>query len=293
MDSEIKASKLIFSGHESFQCRQLWLKKGYDFMRRNKSFNDEDAVVELGVGKNMVDSIRFWMRAFNLLTTSDELTDFAIRLFSDDGYDPYIEDEGTLWLLHYQLVKKGYSSSYSIIFNELRREKIEFNKDNFISYVKRKIEINHHLPVSEKTLKEDFSVFSKMYLQSDSQSKDREDNFSGLLTELNLIKSIYKNKEEYFIIENSERTEIPDEILLYAILDNEKFELSVNLSTLEQNYNSVGSVFAINRPGLLSKIENITSKFPEIIFNDNAGIKELQFKRKPNLNSILDLYYAN
>jgi len=46
--------KYTFSGHDSFQCRQLWLKKGYDYLQSNKSFNDEDAVVKLGVGKNMV-----------------------------------------------------------------------------------------------------------------------------------------------------------------------------------------------------------------------------------------------
>lgn len=133
--------KYTFSGHESFQCRHLWLKKGYDFVNKKKLFNDEDAVVELGVGKNMVNSIRFWMKAFNLLTTADELTDFAHKLLSDDGYDPYMEDEGTLWLLHYQLVKKGFASTYSIVFNELRREKIEFTKDNFISYINHKFTI--------------------------------------------------------------------------------------------------------------------------------------------------------
>jgi hypothetical protein len=56
-------TKYTFSGHDSFQCRQLWLKKGYDFVREGKDFNDEDAVVKLGVGKNMVSSIRFWLKA--------------------------------------------------------------------------------------------------------------------------------------------------------------------------------------------------------------------------------------
>lgn len=41
--------KYTFSGHDSFQCRQLWLKKGYDYILSEKSFNDEDAVVKLGV----------------------------------------------------------------------------------------------------------------------------------------------------------------------------------------------------------------------------------------------------
>lgn len=285
--------KLTFSGHESFQCRHLWLKKGYDFVTKKKSFNDEDAVVELGVGKNMVNSIRFWMKSFNLLTTNEELTDFAHKLFSDDGYDPYMEDEGTLWLLHYQLVKKGFASTYSIVFNELRREKIEFTKDNFISYIKRKSETEKSFPVNEKTLQADFSVFSKMYWRSDTQNKNREDSFLGLLTELNLVKCYNKGKEEFYIIENSERAEIPDEIILYAILDNENFDLSLNLNSIEHNNNSVGTIFAINRPGLLSKIENFTSKFPNIVFNDQAGVKELQFKKKPIPYSILDKYYAN
>src|SRR5262245_17334681 len=115
--NQSKAEKPTFSGHESFQCRNLWLKKGFDFVKSKKSFNSEDAVVHLGVGKNMVNSIRFWMRAFNLLTTDDKLTEFAHKLLDDDGYDPYIEDEGTLWLLHYQLLKKGFASTYSLVFN--------------------------------------------------------------------------------------------------------------------------------------------------------------------------------
>ena len=36
----------VFSGHETFQCRHLWLKKGYDYIKTGKSFGDESAVVE-------------------------------------------------------------------------------------------------------------------------------------------------------------------------------------------------------------------------------------------------------
>ena len=285
--------KYTFSGHESFQCRQLWLKKGYDYIKSGKSFNDEDAVVILGVGKNMVSSIRFWMKSFNLLSQDDKLTTFANKLLADDGYDPYLEDEASLWLLHYQLVNREFSSTYSIVFNELRREKIEFTRDNFIAFIKRKSETEKSLSVNEKTLHEDFSVLSKMYLRSDAQSKDKEDSFSGLLTELDLLKCFSKGKEEFFIIENNERPEIPDEVILYAILDNETFDLSVNLNNIEHDYNGVGTVFALNRPGILSKIESIASKYSYVVFNDHAGVKELQFKKKPSALSILDKYYAN
>ena len=59
-----------FSGHESFPCKSLWLKKGYDFVANKNDFNSPDAVITLGVGKNMVASIRFWLRASVLQRTT-------------------------------------------------------------------------------------------------------------------------------------------------------------------------------------------------------------------------------
>ena len=140
-----------------------------------------------------------------------------------------------------------------------------------------------------------FLSLLKMYLHSDSTNKDREETFSGLLTELDLMKSYKKDKEkeEFYIIENSNRSEIPDEIILYAILDNEEFESSFNINTIEQNKNSIVSIFAINRPGLYEKIENLSKKYPYLVLNDHAGIKELQFKVKPTSESVLEAYYAN
>jgi hypothetical protein len=284
--------KPTFSGHESFQCRHLWLKKGYDFSLKEKSFHAEDAVVELGVGKNMVASIRYWMKAFNLLTSDDKLTAFAHKLLADDGWDPYLEDEASLWLLHYQLVKHSYASIYSIVFNELRREKIEFTKENIISFIKRKSEAEKTFQVNEKTLNDDFSVLLRMYLRPDT-SKEKEDSFSGLLAELDLVKSYSKGKDDYFIVENGERDEIPDEVLLYAILDGGAFDLSVNLNNIEHDYNSPGAIFALNRSGLISKIESLTEKFSELVYNDSAGIKELQFKKKKTPTAIMNQYYAN
>ena len=116
--------KYSFSGHESFYCKSLWLKKGYDFVSANKNFNSEDAVVDLGVGKNMVASIRYWLRAFDLLDKKGNTTEIADYLFNnEDGRDPYIEDLGTLWLLHYLLVKTELASIYKLFFIGFQREK--------------------------------------------------------------------------------------------------------------------------------------------------------------------------
>lgn len=70
-------NKYTFSGHESFPCKSLWLKKGYDFVVGGNDFNSLDAVITLGVGKNMVASIRFWLRAFGV-TENDKKQSLAI-----------------------------------------------------------------------------------------------------------------------------------------------------------------------------------------------------------------------
>lgn len=81
----------IFSGHESFACKSHWLKRGYDFVIADRNFNDDDAVVHLGVGKNMVASIRFWLKAVGLLQ-DNELNPIADYLFNDEnGQDPKLE----------------------------------------------------------------------------------------------------------------------------------------------------------------------------------------------------------
>src|SRR4051812_44921015 len=125
--------KLLFAGHESFHCRQFWLKKGYDFIKARRRFSEESAVIELGVGKNMVISIRHWMKSFDLLDEGENLTIIAQKIFEKKGWDPFLEDEGTLWLLHYQLAKKGYASIFKLIFSELRKSRPEFSKKNFYS----------------------------------------------------------------------------------------------------------------------------------------------------------------
>jgi predicted NACHT family NTPase len=61
---------------------------------------------------------------------------------------------------------------------------------------------------------------------------------------------------------------------------------------LEFDLNSPGSVFALNRSGLMNKISEIVSDFKDITFTDQAGIKELQIKNKPDSFTILDLYYG-
>jgi hypothetical protein len=290
------AEKLTFSGHDTFHCRHLWLKKGYEFIKNGSKFTNEDAVVELGVGKNMVSSIRFWMKAFNLINDKDELEDLAIKIFEDGtGWDPYLEDDATLWVLHHNLVKKGYATTYNWVFNELRKEKIEFSRKNYIDFVDRKCQLNQIKLTSKNTLNDDFGVFAKMYLRTTSQTNDKEDTFSGILTELDMITEIKKQSESYYVIENKDREDISEEIILYAILSDDRFDRSVNVRSLEIEENSISSIFAMTRTGIVSKLESMAAnkKFKYVRYNDHAGIKELQFEKRITPLEVLKKYYES
>ena len=79
--------KYTFSGHESFPCKTLWLKKGYDFVNAEKDFNAPEAVVHLGVGKNMVAAVRYWYKAFGL--NKDAKTGWIADFLFNSQYSKY------------------------------------------------------------------------------------------------------------------------------------------------------------------------------------------------------------
>jgi len=55
--------KYKFSGHQTFAFRYGWLEKGVRGIDECATlFSEDDALVRLGVGKNMVSSIRHWSR---------------------------------------------------------------------------------------------------------------------------------------------------------------------------------------------------------------------------------------
>ena len=122
----------VFARHETFHPRYGWIKKAVDAAISDPGlFNAEAAVVELGVGKNMVRSIRnFWGLAFQVLSPmkhSSSKTPLTVpsvigrTMFADDGWDPYGEYPGTQWMLHWWLLARtSRVPVWWLAFNKLR-----------------------------------------------------------------------------------------------------------------------------------------------------------------------------
>lgn len=273
-----------FSGHESFQCKSLWLKRGYDYLLAGGKFNDADSVVKLGVGKNMVASIRFWLRAFSL-TTADELTPLAKYIFDDvNGRDKFTEDMNTLWILHYLLVKSGNASIYNLLFLEYQREKKEFSKSELQTFIKRKCSVPEQKNVyNENTVKKDIGVLLKNYI-APTDLKTIED-FSALLLDLNLIN---RREADRYVFRQVKNTEISAEVLLYAMIDFSNKDKTLSLDKLQ----ALALIFCMPLPDLIEAIKRIESKYSRsIVFTDNSGVKNVQLLAELEPSTILDSYY--
>jgi hypothetical protein len=293
-------NNLRFSGHETFVCKHLWPKKGFDFLNGGNKFSDPDAVVKLGVGKNMVLSIRFWMKALGLVDQNENLNILAKLIFADNGFDPYVEDIGTIWLLHYNLITTEYASVYNLVYNSYIKGKTEYTKSGLQNYIKR-ISIGHNgNSYNEKTVSNDINVFIRSYLKPDkgSGNKNVEDDFSSLLIDLDLTSKLNRNNsegksEEYFIMERKERNSLPGDIFLYAILNNDQLGNTISFNELVSGENSVGNVFLLSRDGIFKKIEEICEKYKFITYTRSGGLPLLQFEDKPDPLEIIKGYYAN
>lgn len=277
-------ARYSFSGHDSFHCKSLWLKKGYDFLAQEYNFNAPDAVAELGVGKNMVNAIRYWLKSFGL-TLNDKLTTIANYLFhSQTGRDKYAEDLTTLWLLHYLLVSTNVASIYNLLFLSFQREKREFDKEQLQQFIKRKCEVPEQKNVyNENTVNKDIKVMLQNYVMpTDLKSLD---DFSALLIDLTLIR---KNEEKKYSFNSKNKDDVPSFVVLYALIDMKGNDKTISFDMLQD----ISLLFCMPITELISIIKKLEKDFPgTIAYNDNSGVRNVQFLKEIDRLEVLDNYY--
>lgn len=286
-------TNFTFSGHESFPCKSLWLKKGYDFYAAQKDFNSPDAVVELGVGKNMVAAIRYWYKAFGLKSEDERINWIPDFLFNDkDGKDRFMEDLGTLWLLHFLLVYSNIASIYNLFFVDFQKERRRFDRNQVLTFVKRKTqEAGKEYQFNENTVKKDIGVLLQNYcLPRNPQSNE---DFSTLLMDLDLLRQKEKKDEHdddkayYFNIEGKKK--VNPEIFLFAILIYKDAEDNTIPFDLLQE---VGLIFCMTDLELIDMLRLLSEKYSaSMAYSDVAGIRQLQITQQIDPKVLIEQYY--
>ena len=183
--------KIKLRGHEKFTLREGWLNKGLDAVYDNpRIFTNKYATDILGVGSNMVKSIRYWMRAFQLVEAQgnkgEVLSELGETIRSND---PYFEDIFTLWILHSNLVKnKKDAVVWYLFFN--KSDFGEIDKEMLEKHLEKELIMyagNNDFSVS--SLKLDIDVLLGMY-RDDKQEENPEDKNYSPLSKLGLIKQV-------------------------------------------------------------------------------------------------------
>ena len=284
--------KYTFSGHESFPCKTLWLKKGYDFVKNDKDFNAPEAVVHLGVGKNMVAAVRYWYKAFGLNKDAETgwIADYIFK--SDMGKDPYMEDLGTLWLLHFLLIYSGEASLYKMFFVDFQKERRLFDREQVVSFVKRKMtDAGKENLFNENTVKKDVGVLLLNYcLPRNPQSNE---DFSTLLMDLDLLRQVDKTNGDdkrngyYFNVEGKRK--VTPEIFLFALLmTKDENDNSISYDALYE----LGLMFCMTDLEVIDMLKYLSEEYSEsLTYSDVAGIRQLQFTKQMGAKQVLGKYY--
>lgn len=284
-----KNKKYTFSGHESFPCKSLWLKKGYDFVMAGNDFNSPEAVIGLGVGKNMVASIRYWLKAF-WVTENDKITWIGDYIFDEvSGKDKYLEDIATLWLLHFNLVFSEEATLYKMFFCGVQRERTHFEREQVLTYVKlRMVETNKMTLFNANTVKKDIGVLLQNYtLPRKAQSNE---DFSSLLIDLDLIRQSSEGKGYYFNVDGKRK--VTKEIFLYGLLKlkEQEGDNTIPFDTIQER---VGLVFCMQDFETIEMLKQLASDYSQYLaYSDVAGIKQVQFTKDLDVKQVLDDYYG-
>ena len=293
-----------FSGHQTFPFRYTWLKKGVDAVTEDLTvFSSEDASVTLGVGKNMVSSIRHWCSVAGLIRTDTYErgrlvpTPLGKAIFDDkDGFDPYLDDPATLWLIHWQISTNiNQATAWYWAFNILRENQFTLTTFKKELYEWTRQQKESMRPVSDNTLQRDVNCFIRTYCQSRHTAAIVEESFDCPLVELNLIAEL-PNGDGYEF-QRGEKETLPIEIVvatLVAFWDASFSERdAMPFRDLMYAPLSPGRIFRLDENTMtlyLERLEYLTDG--ALRYDETADLKQVY--RSGNLNpmELLENYYG-
>ncbi len=273
-----------FAGHQTFALRSAWLKKGLDALRSDaRVFTADDALVTLGVGKNMVSAIRHWLLATQLVEAtaerSSELQASSLGhfLLSDNGYDPYLEDPATLWLLHWNLCGPGSQAfTWTYAFNVWREW--EWSLGALTDAIQNAARAASSKPASTETVERDVSVFIQTYVAPSERGQNAEDGLDCPLRELGLLRPALGNQQQYTFAVGP-KPSLPTAVFAWALLKfwDWKYAGNTTIAARDITYaeGSPGVVFKLDEDSTLAYLDQL-----EVLTNGNLRFEDTPLVRQ-------------
>jgi hypothetical protein len=260
-----------------------------------RMFTRDDAVVHLGVGKNMVRSIRFWGLATKLLSQETDPerprlpktvpSRIGITLFGDDGWDPYCEDRATLWLLHWWLLAPpSLAPAWWVTFHEFPA--LNFAGDDLQAFVAEFVDgVSDWDDPRPGSLKKDIDCLLRMYTaEAESGRPTSDDVVDCPFRELGLLRPGAGRRRYRFVA--ARKPGLPSAVVLFAALDfvarTDTTARTVTMSRLATEPGGPGRAFRISEQSLIDHIEqslSLSGRRCRLI--TTTGVTQLTFDGDP------------
>ena len=287
-----------FRGHETFFIRKGWLYKGMNNVVREPGVFQGAAgnpMDVLGLGANMVKSLRYWLTASRLTSEpkagrrNQELTELGKIIYEND---PYMEEIGSIWLVHYMLAtNEDEASSWYLFFNEFN--KTEFDEDDFHSCIMKYIRMNENASMpSDRVIGDDFTCVMNTYvprMRLNHAKVHPESNIDCPLGELELVDVVDK-KKGVFKKTVPKLDMLPDLILLASIIDANDNAKEIRISTLQNEKNQIGKLFNLDSISLINMLYKL-EKAGYIKVIRTAGLDIIQITTDMSFYDCVKAYY--
>jgi len=297
-------NKIAFGRHGTFILRYSWLTKGFQAFKENpKIFNNDNATVELGVGSVMVSSIKYWIEAAQLTrrignTSDSSITKLGDKIFDkNDGLDPYFEDEGTVWLVHWLLATNPeFATTIYWFFNYFHKG--EFTADELQNALNDYIEDSGISKTSKNTIKSDVSMLLRMYGRATSNASGViEESLDSPFALFGLISQNVQNKSFKSIL--TDKTNLPVNIFGYAVnefmnyLGKDQLPIEDFIYPKDRSI-SVNGIFRLTENGLVNLLEDLVNEYPSNFeLRETAGLQQFYIIDPIDSDKILESHYIS
>lgn len=302
------AARPTFARHETFPLRFGWLRKAYTAAQSNSTvFSQATATVDLGVGKNMVNAIRYWAQAYKILEEAPNParprmpllvpTQFGCRLLDDDGWDPWLENPGSLWLLHWQLLKPpSLAPAWWAAFHLFTPE--QFEEQQLVEHVIELTAAAGWNTVIESSIKKDVDCLLRTFALRRVGRQTMDDLLDCPARELGLLELAAGEAKSWRFVTGA-KPSLPAAIIGYACLDYladvAPGESSISVARLTSDPGSPGRAFRLTESALFQALGEVAAdQRSHLRVLEPGGFRQLVLEGDPRAHAdrLLTTYYS-
>ncbi len=296
------ATKPRFSGHETFACRFSWLPKAVRLIETapHAMSSDEDAILSLGLGKNMVRSLRFWLDAFDVASPTADgwaLRPFGAALLGAGGADRFIERTETQWLLHWSVTSRVQAPLFAWRHVFHRRMRSDFTRGELFTEMRQE-SAREGYDHSEITLMQHIDALLHTYVPTHAM-RAPEDVLDGPLVDLKLIRGAGRRRgangrdEQVYSLGRTAIGKIDGAVIDYAIesywAQRRPGERVISFRDLAYGEGSPGATFRIAEDELRVHLERDGASY---VFRASGDAGAISRTDQPDPTARLRSVYA-